>query len=146
MGGEDEAPGGPQLVEGVHHARQLLLGAGHGPVILVPGVQGQVGDAPLDLEEDGVQGQGELQAGEGIALMEACAARDHRVAEEQVGGRAIAGGHPGQQLGEVLLDLGQHRLPVHQIIGVYEVSLKKVELPLLLHEVPAAAPKSWSLT
>ena len=39
VGGEDEAPGRPQLVEGVHHARQLLLGAGHGPVVLVPGVQ-----------------------------------------------------------------------------------------------------------
>ena len=55
--------------------RQLLPGACHRAVLLVPGVQGEVGDATLDLEEDGVEGQSKLEARKSVPLVEACAAR-----------------------------------------------------------------------
>ena len=102
---EDEAPGWAQLVEDVHHGRQLLPGACHHAVVLVVGVQGEVGDATLDLKEDGVKGQSELETCERVPLVEASAACNDFVAEEQMGGGSVAGGHPRQQLREVLLHL-----------------------------------------
>ena len=79
-----------------------------------------------------MKGQSKLEASERVPLVEACAAREDLVTEEEVGGGSVAGRHPRQQLGEVLLHLGQHLLSVHQVVCVYEVCLEEEDVPLLL--------------
>ena len=83
-----------------------------------------------------MQGEGEEEAGEGIALVEAGVAHDVLGAELQVGGGAVAGDGPGEEGGEVLLHLQQHLVPFHNIERIYEVPLQQVDALLALHDLP----------
>jgi hypothetical protein len=75
-GGEDEAPGRPLDHEDVEGGLELLLGAGQGPVVVEPAVEGEVGDPLEDLLNDRLEDEGEEQASERISLLKSRRAED----------------------------------------------------------------------